>query len=395
MTKPSSASHNVGAQGGRPMAGSSRTATGFAIETSSNPEDFENLKTEWEQLCLRSSIDCPFVRPGWFRAWWQAFGQGHRLQLTTLRKNGQLLGVLPLMLVQSRVYGIPCRRLGAISNDHSPRFDLVLDNQAVGIYQAAWDSLMASQSNWDILELPQLLASSETLVHFRQFARQDRLRHSVWNQLPGSPWISTQSGWSAYLEDRSKSFRKSLRRKLRSMANEGMLALETLTDSGSIAQALEDGFRIEASGWKSNRKTAISAQTEAMHFYTKLAYTLAEQGNLRLHFLTLDQKRIAFDYSILRNQRLYSLKSGLDIRHARHSPGTLLLYLILRQSHQEDLLEVDLLGTADSFKLSWTRNVRPSQWLMLYAGSVRGRALYWMKCSLIPGIKKLMLAANA
>jgi len=357
------------------------------IQSSSRPEIFDQLQPEWDELCKRACIKSPFLECRWFRWWWQAFGDDHQLQLITIRRNGQLQGILPLMSSQARLFGIPCRRLGAISNEHTPRFDLILSDDSKRVHQAAWEYLLTRQPEWDILDLPRLPDESETCRLFTQFADQTRIRHSIWMQAPGSPWISTHSNWGDYLQARSPSFRKSLRRKLRQLSNAGPYALETVTDIDAIDQALVDGFQIEAKGWKNHSKTAIASQSDALDFYTNLARDLAGNGHLRLHFLTLNEKRIAFDYSIFRHKRLYSLKSGMDLEHAHYSPGTLLLYLILQQAHDEELVEVDLLGTADEFKMQWTRNMRDSPWLLVYSGSIRARMLHALKARVLPTIK--------
>ena len=364
--------------------------TDFDIQTSSNPQDFERLQREWDELCHRENIESPFLECDWFHAWWKAFGANHQLKLITIRQGGQLQAVLPLMMGRVWVFGIPCRRLGAISNDHSPLFDLAISGASRGIHQAIWEHLLSSRADWDILDLPQLPAHSDTFVLFREYATQEGIRHSIWDQAPGAPWVDTQTSWEEYLQDRSKGFRKALRRKLRGLSKEGDFALETLTDADAIDKALGDGFRIEAAGWKSHEKTAITSAGEALEFYTTLARVQSRKGNLRLHFLILNGRRIAFDYSIVKHKRLYSLKSGLDYRHARQSPGTLLLYLILQKAHDEGLIEVDLLGNTDAFKMQWTHKVRPSQWMLIYSFSKRARLLFTLKIRMLPAIRELV-----
>ncbi len=364
--------------------------TGLEIRSNCNPDIFSQLQPEWDELCARAHVKSPFLECRWFRSWWQAFGKDHQLQLVTIRRSGQLQGVLPLMLSQAWIFGIPCRRLGAISNEHTPRFDFILSDESKQIHQAAWEYLLARQPEWDILDLPRLPETSETLHLLSRFADERGIRHSIWKKAPGSPWVDMEASWGDYLQQRSAGFRKSLRRKFRQLSSAGRYVLETVTEPDAIDQALADGFQIEAKGWKNRSKTAIATQTEALVFYTRLARDLTETGNLRLHFLALDDKRIAFDYSIFRHNRLYSLKSGLDIDHAKHSPGTLLLYLILEKAHGEELLELDLLGTADEFKMQWTRNTRPNPWLLVYSDSIRGRLLFLLKVRAVPAIKRMI-----
>src|SRR3982751_149503 len=71
------------------------------------------LTPEWDELVDRVGAG-PFSRPGWFEAWWQAFGRG-RLEVVTLRRQGELAAVLPLL----RRHGT--RR--SLTNWHTPEFE--------------------------------------------------------------------------------------------------------------------------------------------------------------------------------------------------------------------------------------------------------------------------------
>src|SRR5437899_1249723 len=54
----------------------------------------EALDREWDDLADRVGA-APFLRPGWIRAWWRAFGSGDPGVLT-VRRSGRLAAALPL-----------------------------------------------------------------------------------------------------------------------------------------------------------------------------------------------------------------------------------------------------------------------------------------------------------
>lgn len=360
---------------------------GHVISICNDASDFERLRPEWEALRPQSEDQDPFLSCDWFAAWWRAFG-GHRtLYLVTARRHGHLRAVLPLMLERTWRHGIPLRRLAAIGNDHTPRFDLVRARDDEHLHRSIWNHLMTLRNEWDVLDLPRLSAGSITTDCFVRLAREQGVRYNLWQRAPRSPWIDIRSSWKDYLDSRSAGFRKALRRKMRRLAALGKVRLETVTGRAELDQGLADGLHIEAEGWKGSNKTAISSQPAATEFYTELARIMAARGQLRLHFLTLDDVRIAFDYSIIANRCLYSLKAGHSSVHARYSPGTLLLGLILQRAHEQGLAGVDLLGDSDEFKMHWTDATRTHQWLHCYSDSLRGRLLHIIKCRLIPTVR--------
>jgi CelD/BcsL family acetyltransferase involved in cellulose biosynthesis len=360
---------------------------GHVISICNDVLDFERLRPEWEALRQESESPDPFLSCDWFAAWWRAFGGQRSLYLVTARRRGHLRAVMPMMLERTWRHGIPVRRLAAIGNDHTPRFDLVRARDDEHVHRSIWNHLMTLRSEWDVLDLPRLSADSVTTDRFVGLATEQGVNFNLWKRAPRSPWIDVQPSWDDYLDSRSAGLRKALRRKMRRLAELGKVGLETVTGGETLDQGLADGLQIESEGWKGLNKTAISSQPSVTGFYTDLAQIMAATGQLRLHFLTLDGERIAFDYSIISNRCLYSLKAGHSSAYARFSPGTLMLGLILQQAHEEGMSGMDLLGDSDEFKMQWTDATRTHQWLHCYSDSLRGRLLHAIKCRLLLSIR--------
>lgn len=362
---------------------------GLVISAFNDASGFERLRPEWGALKRQGEEQDPFLSCDWFAAWWRAFGGNHVPYLVTARQHGKLCAVLPLMLKRVRCHGIPLRRLAAMGNDHTPRFDLVRASDDERLYRSIWDYLMTLRTEWDVLDFPRLSDDSITAGRFVELAVAQNVRHSLWQRAPRSPWIDVQPSWAEYLEFRSSGFRKSLRRKMRRLTALGRVRLETLTGGEALEKGLADGLYIEAEGWKGSNNTAILSQPAVAGFYKELAEKMAAREQLRLHFLTLDNVRIAFDYSLVANRCLYTLKAGHGSAHARFSPGTLLLGLIVQRAHEEGLVGVDLLGDTDEFKMHWTDATRTHPWLHCYSGSMRAILFHAIKCRLIPFVSKM------
>src|SRR5207248_10191222 len=81
-------------------------------------DTIEPIALEWDELATRAGAS-PFLRPGWFEAWWRSFGRG-RLQIVTLRRDGRLAGVAAL----ERHWGSTL----AVANVHSPQFGFLADD---------------------------------------------------------------------------------------------------------------------------------------------------------------------------------------------------------------------------------------------------------------------------
>jgi CelD/BcsL family acetyltransferase involved in cellulose biosynthesis len=163
--------------------------------------------------------------------------------------------------------------------------------------------------------------------------------------------------------------------------------VEIISDPAEISEALHDGFRIEAAAWKGREGTAILCDSTVADFYIRLAKREAELGRLRLAFLRLCGKRIAFNYLLRSEKRLYGIKIGYDPDYHMYSPGNMLLNLILQKACTEGVEEYDFLGIDDEWKFEWTSEKVEHRWLFLFKNRWSMRLLHYFKFSVVPAIK--------
>jgi CelD/BcsL family acetyltransferase involved in cellulose biosynthesis len=156
-----------------------------------------------------------------------------------------------------------------------------------------------------------------------------------------------------------------------------------------VESALNDGLRLEAAAWKGDVGTAIGSRSEVRDFYTRFAERAATRGWLRLQFLTVGGRRIAFHYSVCYSNKLYLLKSGYEPEYARYSPSNLLCSLVLQEGFQHGLAEYDFLGLDEPWKLEWTTDTRPHDWLFVFSNGLRGRLVHYAKSHLVARAKRL------
>ena len=100
---------------------------------------------------------------------------------------------------------------------------------------------------------------------------------------------------------------------------------------------------------------------------------------MRLTFLRVDGKRIAFNYLLQSGKKLYGVKIGYDPAYHMYSPGNMLLNLILQQACAEGIEEYDFLGADEEWKFEWTNRIREHRWLFLFKNTLRARFLHCVK----------------
>ena len=317
------------------------------------------LAAEWEELVERAGTG-PFSRPGWFDAWWQAFGRG-RLEVVALRRHGELAAVLPLL-----------RRRGmrrSLTNWHTPEFEVpAVDTDA----RATLFRRLLAETRMP-LALTLVTAGRPDAAAFKAAAGAARLpvlEHTV----ERSPYVEIAGAWDAYLQALPRRMRSELRRRRRRLEERGELALDVGTGDEGLARLLDEGFAVETSGWKAHAGTAIVSRPDTLAFYTSAARWAAERGSLRLAFLRLDGRPLAFHFTIEDGGVAYQLKGGYDPAFRELAPGMLLIQDMLAWAFARGLHTYEFLGADEDFKLGWTSGLRDRLAIQAFPHSPAGAA---------------------
>jgi CelD/BcsL family acetyltransferase involved in cellulose biosynthesis len=365
------------------------------VETISDPNRLADLGPEWDALAAESGLDHPFLTHDWVSAWWEAFGAGRELQILVVRDAGRAVAIAPLMRGRTRFCGLPLTSLETIGNDHTPRNGFLVLPGRDDAWQALWETLSRRGRGFALLLLRQLPAESPTLLAMKRLGAGSGWLEGRWPSLE-SPWLGPGGvEFNAYLNTLSSKYRAYLRNKERRAEKLGGAELETINAEDGLESALADGVRIEGSGWKGKEGTAIGSEAGTLQFYSLLARRAARRGWLRMHFLRIGERRVAFDYTLRYANRAYMLKAGYDSEYASISPSSLLVRAVLERAFSDKVEEFDFLGGLDGWKTCWTKTSRAHEWLYLLPPSLPLRVAHAAKFRLAPRLRQSPVYAAA
>jgi CelD/BcsL family acetyltransferase involved in cellulose biosynthesis len=360
--------------------------TALRAETISDYQVFLDLAPGWNKAVESAGIDHPFLEHAWLRTWWECFGAGSALHIVVVREADEIVAIAPLISTRIRMFGITVRRLGFFYNSHVPRAGFIVTRRSEEACQAIWEQLLSERKSWDLLQLCQLPEGSPTLEEVRRLAGQASFPSAVWFS-GASPCIALDSTWSQYGDGLATKHRSNLRNRFKRLNQAGPVAIETVTAKESLPDALEAGLRLEESAWKRDAGTAISCDPQVRRFYETFACRAAEKKWLRLNFLKAGAQRVAFDYSLVYDHRVFLLKLGYDPAFSPYSPSNLLLSMVLERAFEQGLAKYDFLGESAEWKRCWTKDETRNYWLFVFAGSLKGRYLHLIKFRIIPWLK--------
>jgi CelD/BcsL family acetyltransferase involved in cellulose biosynthesis len=343
----------------------------LSVEWIDDTGRFDQLAGEWDAVLPDESR--PFDLHCWYSAWWQAFGGEDGLAVCTVRRDGELAGVLPLREAGGRMAGL--------ANTHTPSFrPLARDGEAM-------DALVAAAlERGSGLELVALPADDAGLERLRAGAR-DASALPLVDPAYASPFVETGGDFDAWRAKSKPRWGAPLERFRRKMGRDHEAELAIVRPPTDQERELEDGFRVEASGWKGRAGTAILSNPDTELFYRTVADRFAQRGELRLSWISLDGRMAAFDLCILHGGRLYLLKTGFDEEFRRLAPGLVMRLSIVEHCFEQGLRSHELLGTESEWKAKFATSKRPHVTMHTYRRSPAGLSRYAYRAKLRPRLR--------
>lgn len=300
------------------------------IEWVTDRARFAALEQAWDALAEDDPM--PFGVHRWFAAWLAGFGEGARLRVCLLWRDGTLAGAFPLWHRG--------RRLEAMASTlHTPVF------RPLARDAAARDRLLeeaVAAAGGGELSVESVVEGDSLLPALARAAR-GRRRLVLIEPQHTSPIVETTGEFEAYRRAMKRGWRE-LERRRRKMHREHDVRYSLLEAPDDLDAALERGFAVESSGWKGAAGTAITSSPETLTFYREVARAYHRAGQLSLSELWLDGALVAFDLSVLHERRLYLLKTGYDESIRTLAPGLALRRAVIERCFERKLDALELLG---------------------------------------------------
>lgn len=335
-------------------------------------EGFAGLAGEWDALLPADAQ--PFDLHCWLRAWWNAFGGSSELVVCTVRRGGALVGAMPL-----RRKG---RRLLGLVNGHSPLCrPLAVDRTAMEALSGAITE--AAGGGLEVLGVP----SADSSVERLESAAQAKSRLSLVTPTFAMPFIDTSGDYETWRKENKHRWKAPLERKWRKMERDYDAVFTVVEAPANLEAELDEGLRIEASGWKGEGGTAIESAADTASFYRAMARDFQQRDQLRFNWIVLDGVAVSFDFCLLYRNRLYTLKSGYDEAYRKLAPGFVLRLAVIKRCFELGIETHELLGDESGWKTRFSSGHRPYVDFRAYPRGPVGLVRYVYRTRLRPRLR--------
>jgi CelD/BcsL family acetyltransferase involved in cellulose biosynthesis len=165
---------------------------------------------------------------------------------------------------------------------------------------------------------------------------------------------------------------RDLRRCRRRLDEQGRVWLDVHED----VTGLDEALALERLGWKEQAGTAIASRPETRQFYTEVAHWAADRGWLRLIFLRVNDRPVAFQLALEDGVAHLGLKTGFDPQFRAMSPGRLIVYASLERAFAIGLQRFEFMGAADPYKLRFANDAYDRLLFQAFSPRPAGRVLH-------------------
>lgn len=362
------------------------------VEVVRSPAGLAALHDAWNDLAARARPTTPALTPEWFLAWWGAFGGGAELHVLTVRDGERILALAPMMLTARREWGLRWRVASLMTNAHSPLGGVLLGERADQCLDEILRHFAGDAVPWDLLQLDHLVQGPD-LDRLLERVKALGLPQLVETKRT-APVLDISGTWEHYLGERGRSFRESIRRKVKKAAQAGATA-SVHAGPADAEPLVERAFAVASRSWSGRHGTAINSTTDLASFYRGLAVNAARRGWLSLAFLECGGRDVAFEFNLDYAGARYNLKMAFDEAQGALSPGQVLRFHVLKDAFERGLGAFYFLGDREQHKDHWASRWDDHCRLTVYNHRLLPRARHlvrgplWESARRIPYLRRL------
>lgn len=309
------------------------------------------LRPAWARLTDRIQTRRFFHLPEWQEAAadWLEEAPGS-VRFFALMKDETLEAVSALKPRRMWMAGVSLRVWEPPQHPHISFSDIVASGPEAGrgLLEAVMTEMDRGGCAWDVIRLPRILDDSCAQQALRLFDSRRALAVPVarYGQLSLAPY-------DRMTEHFSKKRRQHQRTAWNRASRAGTVTFETARTGEELERTFPEFLRIENSGWKGEKGSAIEHNPRVTGFYRGLAESFAKRGACEIHLMRLDGKAIATEFCLVVNDTCYTVKTGYDEAYRSLSPGMLMMEYIVKRCYENLSLATVNLVTAAPYMESW------------------------------------------
>lgn len=319
-------------------------------------KQFESLSATWNSLLSKCQDDnSVFFTYEWLWTWWRHFGDGKKLNILLIEKEGQVIGIVPLMKVEYKIGPIKFHILEKISLTSCNYVWLTRPENRQEVITAVLaylkEELSKNKLALRLILVPEdskfldLLRTHTSLVS-EEFVIQERITTAA-------PYITLPTTWDEYFSSLSQRRRQ----KLRALEKSHNVEFKQF-DADSLEEGLNKFIDLHQRRWQSANIRGVFSTPKMKEFYRDIASQFLKRNWLHFSCLEVDNEMVSGEYGCVYNRKFYAVTRARDTRYPKYSVGHLHEIYLIKYAINNHLKEFDFLQGEEPYKFYWTKSTR-------------------------------------
>jgi CelD/BcsL family acetyltransferase involved in cellulose biosynthesis len=331
----------------------------LAVEVVTTLEALHGLEPSWRRL--QDAVGTlPFTSWEWNVAWWrhlsrQQLSSCDRLFVLAMRRQGELVGVAPLMLTERPARGPRFRCLryfGVDQNITEVTGPLCARADEPSFHQTLLDHIFEHRAEWDCAMLDGLRAEGPGPAMVARYARP------VWVEDVRDFILPLPTSWREFKASRSRNIKESLRKCVNSLRRDGLSpTFRVVSDARELRRALDVFIQLHAARAALHQTVFhdnVFAAPAARSFLYEVADRCSAVDQLRVFSMELDGRTVATRLALVVGRSLYLYYSGYEPEYAKYGVMTHVVARAIQYAIENGFETVNLSTGNDVSKTRWS-----------------------------------------
>ena len=281
-----------------------------------------------------------------------------------------LVGVVPLVRPKWR-FGLGGKALQFPQLGTTPPFDVVAMPELVEEFVIAVGDFLMDRGDWDFIWLHETPAESPASAALRRHAAARGARIRL-RQASSYYSVPLAMPWQDFSHGLSSKFKQNLRRGWRACQQLGDTQVLVYPDNSQCLTVAVSMMReVIDRSWKTSAH-------DAQELLAALVRSLGDAGKLRLSFLLVDGRPLAYLLEAVHGGRAFAIHNAYDLRHQRLSLGQLMFESAIRAAAERGDSRYEFLGNRE-YLGRWTAERRIFDETMIVNARVASRFKEWLQ----------------
>jgi CelD/BcsL family acetyltransferase involved in cellulose biosynthesis len=330
---------------------------------------FLRLRERWNSLLSQSSNNTIFLTWEWLYSWWEIFKDNRKLFILIAKENKEIVGIAPLL--RRRVYYfkiLPFYRLEFLASGEDAKDEtcsiylnfIIKNGRERAVIDAFVNYFKINRDKWDEINLGEIIKDKDNLILLQKFT-DDKMFYKT-DRYGKCAYVNSPDSWEKYLANLGRLKRRNIRRdrKLLSKKFEVKYDVVDFDKIEDLLSVLEPMKKIHQREWKSRGRLGVFASNKFTKFIEIVSKQLAKKKWLKLSYLKLDNKEVAFHYTFNYNNKIYDYITGFTPVPGKNiGVGTVLLSYCIENMINSNVKEWDFLKSGEcGWKHEWANSER-------------------------------------